>query len=48
MLALLVLVTEKLGHSDIIVVGATEAGDKVTDDDDGIMDGFCVSRVFPE
>jgi len=31
MVALLVSVTKKLGHSDIIVVGATEAGDKETD-----------------
>jgi hypothetical protein len=48
MLALLVLVTKKLGHSDFIVVGATEAGDKVTVGDDGMMDGICVRRVFPE
>jgi hypothetical protein len=32
MVAMLVLVTEKLGHSDISVVGATEAGDGITDD----------------
>ena len=40
MVAKLVLVTEKLGHSDIIVVGATEAGDGITD---GNLDGFFVS-----
>ena len=39
MVAILVLVTEKLGHSDIIVVGAPEAGDGITDDN---WDGFCV------
>jgi len=31
MVAVLVLATEKLGHSDITVVGATEAGDGITD-----------------
>jgi len=31
MVALLVSVTEKLGHSGIIVVGAEEAGDGITD-----------------
>ena len=64
----MVSVTEKLGHSDIIVVGATEAGDGITDGNldgilvrcnegvegmavgvvDGMMDGACVGRVFPE
>jgi len=39
MVAILVLVTEKLGHSDIIVVGATEAGDGKSD---GNWDEFCV------
>jgi len=40
MVAILVLVTEMLGHSDIIVVGATEAGDGITD---GNWEGFLVS-----
>ena len=40
MVALLVFVAEKLGHSNIIVVGATEAGDGITD---GNREGFLVS-----
>ena len=40
MVALLVLVSEKLGHRDIIVVGATEAGEGNTD---GNWEGFFVS-----
>ena len=42
MVAKLVLVTEKLGHSDIIVVGATKPGDGKTD---GNWDGLRVEGV---
>jgi len=40
MVAILVSVTEKLGHSEVTVVGTTEAGDGITD---GNCEGFLVS-----